>query len=150
EKKAGAGQWFWHLERARYTPLASFVKEPAFVNVKAAIEAAKDDEEQKLVQARFNLVLESFRQRYEDFLSNPGSVEALTRSARQLRDVRLDLAPTIERQIEIRKEYLEFTKEIEELCEIYAIPCPGSLPRMSMEEYKLAQVARLDAEIDLL
>ena len=59
-------------------------------------------------------------------------------------------APTIERQIEIRKEYLEFTKEIEELCEIYAIPCPGSLPRMSMEEYKLAQVARLDAEIDLL
>ena len=40
--------------------------------------------------------------------------------------------------------------EIEELCEIYAIPCPGSLPRMSMEEYKLAQVARLDAEIDLL
>ena len=102
------------------------------------------------MKARFNLVLETFRERYEEFNGERCSVEALTRCARQLQDARLELAPTIDKQIEIRKEYLEFTKEIEELCEIHATPCPGFLPRLSMADYKLAQMARLDAEIDLL
>jgi RNA polymerase sigma-70 factor (ECF subfamily) len=150
EKKPGAGQWFWYLERAKYAPLASLEKEPAFVGVKPTIETPDDDAEQKLVKARFNLMLETFRQRYEGFMSQPASVESLTRSARALLDARLELAATTEKQIEIRKEFLEFAKAIEGLCEIYAIPCKGELPRLSMEEYKFAQMARLDAEIDLV
>ena len=150
EKKAGAGQWFWHLERAQYAPLASFVNEPAFVNVKPAMATADDDAEQKLVKARFNLTLETFGQRYGAFMANPGAVEALVRSARELQNARLELASTTDTQIEIRKEYLEFAKELEELCQAYAIPCQGQLPRLSMEEYKLAQMAHLDAEIELL
>jgi len=120
------------------------------VSLKPTAGNSEDDAERKLVKARFNLALETFRQRYDGFMSQPASVEALTRSARALLDSRLELAATIEKQIEIRKEYLEFAKAIEELCETYAIPCPGQLPRLSMENYKLAQMARLDAEIDLL
>ena len=83
-------------------------------------------------------------------MANPGAVEALVRSARELQNARLELASTTDKQIEIRKEYLEFAKELEELCQAYAIPCQGQLPRLSMEEYKLAQMAHLDAEIELL
>ncbi len=150
EGKPGSGQWVVQLKRGKYTAAVDLVTEPVFVNVKPAAKADEDDAERKLVKARFNLVLETFRERHEEFNAERCSVEALMRSARQLHDARLDLASTIEEQIEIRKEYLEFTKAIEETCEIYAIPCPGFLPRLSMAEYKLAQAARLDAELDLL
>jgi uncharacterized protein (TIGR03067 family) len=150
EGKPGSGQWVVQLKRGQYVAAAMLENEPVFVNVKPAAKADEDDAEQKLVKARFNLVLETFRQRYDEFNGERCSVEALTRSARQLQDARLDLAPTVDTQIEIRKQYLEFTKGIEGLCEIHATPCPGFLPRLSMEDYKLAQRARLDAEIDLL
>lgn len=131
-------------------PLTRPDKEPAFVAVKPATAAGQDDAEQKLLKATFNLALETFRQRYDSFLSRPDSVEALLRSARALRDARLELAPAVDRQIEIRKEYLEFTEAMEGWCEIYALACPGQLPRLSMEEYKVARMARLEAELDLL
>jgi RNA polymerase sigma factor (sigma-70 family) len=150
EGKPGSGQWVVQLKRGKYTAAAWLATEPVFVNVKPAANADEDDAERKLVKARFNFLLETFRQRYDEFKMERCSVEALTRSARQLQDARLELAATVDKQIEIRKEYLAFTKEIEGVCEIHALPCAGYLPRLSMEDYKLAQVARLDAEIDLL
>jgi hypothetical protein len=77
-------------------------------------------------------------------------IESLTRAARKLHDARLELAATADQQIEFRKEYLAFTREIEGVCEIHATPCRGFLARLSTEDYKLAQEARLEAEIDLL
>jgi DNA-directed RNA polymerase specialized sigma24 family protein len=80
-----------------------------------------------------------------------GSVEALSRAARRLRDARLDLSPAAAEQLKCREDYLEFAKLIEFMVQRDAMPpCEGDLPRLSMEDYEIAQLARLDAEIDLL
>jgi uncharacterized protein (TIGR03067 family) len=149
--KPGSEQWVWELKRARFVVPSRPAKDPVFVTLKPAAITDKDDAEQKLVKARFNLVLETFRQRYDEYLGDRCSVEALTRSARQLQAARLDLVATVKKQIELREEYLMFTKVLEKWVGHMAMPtCEGDLPRRSMEDYKFARLARIDAEIDLL
>ncbi len=143
------GQWVGHFERGYYPVRIRPKKEPVFVTLKPAAGNSADDAERKLVKARFNLALEALMRRYDEFNGERGSVEALTRSARQLQDARLDLAVTIAEQIKCREEYLEFTRLIEELVQRDAMP-RGLLPRLSVDDYKLARMARLEAEIDLL
>jgi len=68
EGKPGSGQWVVQLQRGQYVAAAMPEKEPVFVTVKPAAIADDDDAERKLVKARFNLTLETLRQRYDEFI----------------------------------------------------------------------------------
>jgi len=114
-----------------------------------------DNDERKLLIARHTEALEELKERYQYIggqfePGDHGSVEELTRAAQRLLAAELELYAKPVDQVAVRVKYLDFTKNVEEMCKAYAEPCEGVSPRMTVAQARVASYQRLEAELELL
>jgi RNA polymerase sigma factor (sigma-70 family) len=142
-------------KRALFQANFESVKKPDWVSRTPMKASETDNDERKLLIARFNEALEELKERYAYLggQSDPGdhgSVEELALAARRLLVTDLELNPKPADQSSLREKYLEFTKDVEEACRLHAYPCEGYLPRMTTAQARTAKYLRLEAELELL